>query len=136
MSFKDKIDKILSFNKLNINSVSALEDYLKCGRGAINDYYKKDREPGGKTLRKILSLSDLNVSWWHGGYGEPFIGEVPVIGEPLMNYQEELIRHLKVTNDHLMSLTEDLRKEINDLKNDLQEKRMLMEKLQRELKRQ
>jgi len=135
MSFKDKIDKILSFNKLNINSVSALEDYLKCGRGAINDYYKKDRAPGGKTLRKILSLPDLNVNWWSGGYGDPFEIEAPITSEPSINYQEELIRHLKVANAHLLSLTEDLRKEIIDLKIDLNEKRLLIDKLQSELKR-
>ena len=134
MSFKDKIDKILSFNKLNINSVSALEDYLKCGRGAINDYYKKDREPGGKTLRRILSLPDLNVSWWTGGYGEPFESEIKAVSEPSINYQDDLIRHLKVANDHLMSLTEDLRKDIIELKKDVQEKKLLIEKLRSELK--
>lgn len=72
MTFKEKIDKILRYNELKINSVSALEDYLKAGRGSINDFYKENREPGRKTLKRILSLPGLNKTWWETGTGEVF----------------------------------------------------------------
>lgn len=75
MTFKEKIDKILSTNTLGINSVSALEDFVKAGRGAINDFYKDNREPGRKTLKKIKSLPGLNTEWYDTGKGEVFTGK-------------------------------------------------------------
>jgi len=72
MSFKDKIDKILEVNTLGINSVSALEDKIEAGRGAVNEFYKEDREPGRKTLKKIMSLPGLNIDWYTKGIGPVF----------------------------------------------------------------
>lgn len=72
MTFKEKIDSILKYNSLEINSVSALEDAVTAGRGAINDFYKDNREPGRKTLKKIKSLKGLNTDWYDTGIGLPF----------------------------------------------------------------
>jgi hypothetical protein len=73
MTFKEKIDKILQVNKLGINSVSALEDKVEAGRGAINEFYNENREPGRKTLKKIKSLKGLNEVWYDTGKGEVFM---------------------------------------------------------------
>lgn len=73
MSFKEKIDKILEHNTLGINSVSALEDTVQAGRGAINEFYNENREPGRKTLKKIKSLKGLNEIWYDTGQGAIFI---------------------------------------------------------------
>lgn len=73
MTFKEKIDKILTYNKLGINSVSALEDKIEAGRGAINEFYNENREPGRKTLKKIKSFPGLNENWYDTGKGEIFI---------------------------------------------------------------
>lgn len=72
MKFKEKIDKILKVNTLGINSVSALEDYVGASRSAINEFYNKNRDPGRKTLKKILALPKLNLTWWETGEGDVF----------------------------------------------------------------
>jgi hypothetical protein len=69
MTFKEKIDKILDTKELHINSVTALEDKVQAGRGAINEFYKEDRNPGRKTLKRIKSLPGLNLDWWETGVG-------------------------------------------------------------------
>ena len=73
MTFKAKIDSILNANTLGIMSVSGLEDFLKAGRGAINEFYNKDKEPGRKTLKRILALPGLNMTWWETGKGDVFL---------------------------------------------------------------
>jgi hypothetical protein len=72
MTFKEKIDKILEFNKLEINSVSGLEDFLKASRSSINDFYNSNQEPGRKTLKRIKSLPALNWEWYETGKGDVF----------------------------------------------------------------
>lgn len=73
MTFKEKIDKILETNKLGINSVSAFEDEIKAGRGAVNDFYKEDRDPGRITLKKIKTFPGLNPVWWDTGKGDIYL---------------------------------------------------------------
>lgn len=73
MSFKEKIDKILEANKLGINSISAFEDKIEAGRGAINDFYKENREPGRITLKRIKTFPGLSWEWWETGKGDVFI---------------------------------------------------------------
>lgn len=77
MTFKEKIDRILEANELGINSISAFEDKIEAGRGAINDFYKENREPGRITLKRIKSFPDLNWEWWETGKGEIFLTSVP-----------------------------------------------------------
>lgn len=100
MSFRKKIDSILKDNTLGITSVSSLEDYLKCGRGAIQNFYKRDEYPGNITIRKIKSLDNLNKSWWESGLGSAFEATLSTVGEPeLKSYADELINTLRLTND-------------------------------------
>jgi hypothetical protein len=73
MTFKEKIDKILEIKEFKINSVTALEDKVGSGRGAINDFYNRDEQPGRKTLKRILSLRGLNLEWWKTEKGPVFI---------------------------------------------------------------
>lgn len=91
MTFKEKIDKILSVNTLKIESVSGLEDFVGAGRGAINDFYNQDREPGRKTLKKIKSLPGLNLDWYDTGKGQVFIDNgTPAINSDELAVNEEL----------------------------------------------
>jgi AAA15 family ATPase/GTPase len=73
MTFKEKIDKILETNTLGINSVTGLEDFLTAGRGAINDFYKVNKEPGRKTLKRIKGFPNLNVAWYETGKGDIYL---------------------------------------------------------------
>lgn len=84
MTFKEKIDKILEVNKLKIESVSGLEDFVKSSRSAINDFYNLNREPGRKTLKKIKSLPGLNLEWYDTGKGPVFVEN----GTPAINIDE------------------------------------------------
>lgn len=99
MTFKEKIDKILRVNKLNINSPSGLEQAVKASVGAINKYYAKDEEPGEGTIKKILDLPGLNKEWWETGEGEVFITPVkkPSDNKEKMN-PEEVYRNLVESN--------------------------------------
>jgi hypothetical protein len=73
MSFREKIDKILRVNTLKINSVNGLEKFIEASNGSISKYYQLDEEPGGNTIKKILSLPGLNQEWWDSGKGEVFV---------------------------------------------------------------
>jgi hypothetical protein len=115
MGFKEKIDKILKHNQLGINSVSGLEDFVTAGRGAINDFYNEDREPGRKTLKKIKSLPGLNEDWYENGTGSVFLTSVP--DEPPLNKKDPeeenriLIRNLDrigATNEYLLQRVREL----------------------------
>jgi hypothetical protein len=75
MTFKEKISKIVRFNKLGINSPSGLEGHIKAGVGAITKYLKNDEEPGEDTIKKILDLPGLNKEWWETGNGAVFSDE-------------------------------------------------------------
>jgi hypothetical protein len=95
MTFKDKIDKILSVNQLGINSVSALEDAVKAGRGAINEFYNDNREPGRKTLKKIKSLEGLNEIWYDTGEEPVFHKNGTSVKKPADN-KEKIHSHEEV----------------------------------------
>lgn len=69
MTFKEKISKIVRFNKLGIDSPSGLESYIKAGVGTITKPIKNNEEPGEGTIKKILALPGLNKTWWETGEG-------------------------------------------------------------------
>jgi hypothetical protein len=98
MSFKEKIDKILSDNHLQIDSVTALEDYVEAGRSSINNFYKENKEPGRKTLKKIKSLPGLNLEWYETGKGQVFLKNGTGVKEStdnsIMEDPEEVYRKL------------------------------------------
>lgn len=100
MDFKEKIDNILSFNQIGVNSVSALEDKVGAGRGAINEFYNDNREPGRKTLKKIMTFPGLSVEWYNTGKGPMFINNNTPVHKPSDNNEkqemsaDEVIRHL------------------------------------------
>lgn len=77
MTFKDKIDKIVRVNRLDIHSPSGLEKYIGAGVGAITKYLKNDEEPGEDTIKKILDVPGLNKDWWETGQGPVFIAASP-----------------------------------------------------------
>lgn len=123
MDFKTKIDNLLSSNSLGVNSVSALEDYLNCGRGSINNFYKKNRMPGMITVKKILTFPRLNVTWWDTGQGEPLLSEVNT------DRDGDLMKVIKTTNEHLLDLVREQREMIKILQEELKNCRDRYEKI-------
>lgn len=85
MTFKEKIDKILSVNTLGINSVTALEDEVGASRSSINEFYKQNKNPGRLTEKRIKSFKDLNHVWWETGKGDVFINSATVKDNPETN---------------------------------------------------
>jgi phage repressor protein C with HTH and peptisase S24 domain len=67
MSFRDKIDKILETNSLNINSVNGLEKHVNASTGAIKKYYDKDEDPGQGTIKKIKNALAISDEDWNTG---------------------------------------------------------------------
>lgn len=116
MGFKEKIDKILKHNTLGINSVSGLEDFIEAGRGAVNEFYNDDREPGRKTLKKIKSLPGLNLDWYETGKGDIFITSVPEADdntnkkdpETELRILRQIVIRMGETNDYLLKRLKEL----------------------------
>jgi transcriptional regulator with XRE-family HTH domain len=73
MTFREKIDKILKTNTLQINSVYGLEVYIGASPGAINKYYKKNKEPGAGTIKKILDGVGIDPDWWERSSGDIYV---------------------------------------------------------------
>lgn len=77
MSFREKIDNILKYNKLGINSPYGLEVYVKASPGAISKPLNKGEEPGLGTIKKIREgLPGLNQGWWDTGKGDVFVSNI------------------------------------------------------------
>lgn len=113
MTFKEKIDKILETNTLKINSVSRLEDEIGAGRGAINDFYNENREPGRITIKKIKTLKGLNWKWWETGEGEAFksaVGDGLTSQDPSLegsdNSESQTIKDLRTTIKYMEEVIE------------------------------
>jgi len=69
MSFKKKIDKVLDTNTLGINSINGLEKEIGASTGAVNKFYKDDREPGNATVKKIKKKFNIDdISWKTGEF--------------------------------------------------------------------
>ena len=67
MTFKEKIDSLLTLNELGVNSVYALEQLIGASTGAVNKYYNKDTEPGVGTIKKIKKAFGLTDQAWKAG---------------------------------------------------------------------
>lgn len=93
MSFKEKIDKILETNKLGVNSVNGLEQFLKVSMGSISKPYKNNRAPGPMISKKILEELGINKRWWDSGEGDVFQNELDQEKVP-----EEVYRDLIESN--------------------------------------
>jgi hypothetical protein len=116
MGFKEKIDKILKHNTLGINSVSGLEDFIDAGRGAVNEFYNDNREPGRKTLKKIKSLPGLNENWYEIGIGEVFLTSVTA-SQPLNKKDPEEENRILIRNlDRMGEVNEFVLKELKRYK--------------------
>jgi hypothetical protein len=72
MKFSEKIRTVLKANKLDINSPSALEDFIGAGQGAITGA-DQTKGPGLKTQKKIVDKLRINQRWWDTGEGEIFL---------------------------------------------------------------
>lgn len=75
MTFKEKIDKILSINKLKIDSPSGLEQFLGVGVGSILKNYRNNQMPGRKVEKIIKEKLGINSKWWETGEGDIFTAD-------------------------------------------------------------
>lgn len=87
MLFKEKIDNILKFNTLKINTVYGLEKHIGASVGSIRKYYDQNTEPGLRTIKKIWENINVNEAWWETGKGEIFIEKHTQVGEPSLKYE-------------------------------------------------
>lgn len=116
MQFREKIDKILSSNKLGIDSPYGLEVKIGASPGSISKYYKKGTSPGRGTIKKILDGAGVNPEWWESGKGEIFIVKGTSVPESDKKNTDRdeisiLIKNLNrygELNEHLLSRIKDL----------------------------
>lgn len=66
LTFKEKIDKILKYRKLNINKI---ETRLNVD-GTFRKAYNEDREPNEELLEEFLRKFQINRSWWDSPDGD------------------------------------------------------------------
>lgn len=67
MTFKQKIDKILKTNKLGVNTVNGMENFVRVGRGAIKKPYDLNQEAGPKVVKKIKETFGISDEQWESG---------------------------------------------------------------------
>ena len=116
MTFREKIDKLLTANRLKINSVYGLEQFIGASPGSISKYYKVGGEPGKGTIKKILDGLPINRAWWETGKGEVFIEKLTTVPEPAIKQEDpELIRILIKNIDSVNEVNMYLLKRIRDL---------------------
>lgn len=115
MSFREKIDNILKYNKLHINSVYALEAFVKASPGSISKYLNKGEEPGLGTIKKIREgLPGLNQHWWDTGKGDIFVSNVTYeekAGDNTKNLDhsiDEVLQHLMEGNSQYILINKEL----------------------------
>lgn len=115
MSFKKKIDNLLMSNKLNVNSVYALERAVKASTGSINKYYNVDKEPGLGTIKKIKKTFGITDQEWE---------RLDMVTEPT-GYQRRqsedyvpahVLDHYRNTAEHIMSENRNLWDWVNELR--------------------
>lgn len=121
MNFVEKIDKLLKSNTLGISSPSALEDYIKAGRGSITTPYRNKDSPGLRTQKKIIEKLRINPEWWETGKGEIY-QNVKVEAAPQTSFRDEIFEgdyigmHNRVWTQHelTMSMQRELLKTLVD----------------------
>lgn len=125
MTFKEKIDKILSTNTLQIDSVTELEQKIGAGSGSVLKYYKQNQSPGGKTVRKITEVLGISRHWWANG-----IGEIYSITQPLNGVPKEKIAEKSIDEEQLtMELWLQLKGNIEYFKKELDRAWALIDKI-------
>jgi hypothetical protein len=114
MTFKEKIDNILTTNTLGINTISGLEQKLGVGVGTILKSYKKSSNPGLGTVKRIIDGLGIHPEWWHKAKGPIYIDQPMVV-----NHQRtppESVEVLRKNLEDLRKNLEDLRKNLDDLR--------------------
>lgn len=125
MTFKEKINKILSTNTLGIDSITELEQKIGAGSGSVLKYYNQNKAPGGKTVRKITEGLGINRDWWANG-----IGEIYSMTQPLNGTTKEKIVEKYIDEDQLtMELWLQLKGNIEYFKKELDRAWALIDKI-------
>lgn len=75
MTFKEKIDKLLSVSKKKFNSLYDLETKSGLGMGTLRKAYEENREPSNRIIGKFLETLRINTEWWETGNGEIYLGK-------------------------------------------------------------
>lgn len=113
MTFSDKIDKILETNNLRIKNIYQLEQACGAARGAINRYYKENKEPGRATVKRIIEVLNINVEWWDREEG-PMYQEPNEKGDDILNHP--LVISLKAQIKYMEEVIKARDEEITRLK--------------------
>lgn len=87
MIFSEKISKILTYNELNIGSISALEDFCGIGRNTLKKALDENRPPTMRILKRLYDKIGLNPNWWETGKGEIFLEKHTRVGEPALRQE-------------------------------------------------
>lgn len=76
MSFREKIDKILKHNTLDLHVIEDLEAFCDLGAKTIRKNYNLNKEPSPRILVKMKKAIAVNDTWWDTGKGEIFDPEL------------------------------------------------------------
>jgi transcriptional regulator with XRE-family HTH domain len=72
MTFREKLDRILKHNQLDLHVIEDLEDYCDIGSKTLRKNYNDNTEPSRRILVKLLNGLSINTDWWDEGKGEIF----------------------------------------------------------------
>lgn len=72
MTFSEKIDKVLTLNRINLRTIQDLEQIAELGSGTIRKNYNDNREMSQRSTWKLIEKIGINREWWDTGEGEVF----------------------------------------------------------------
>lgn len=72
MRFSEKIDILLRYNKLGLNTIEEIESHCEIGAKTLRKNYNENTEPTRRILVKLLTGLGVNPEWWDSGKGEIF----------------------------------------------------------------
>ena len=118
MTFKEKIDKLLSISGKKFNSVYDLEVQSGVGMGTIRKAYDENREPSKRIIWKFLETLSINPEWWESGIGNIYLENGTGMQKSSDNKEkpaEEIYRWLEDTDYTLVpkAIIDVLRKDID-----------------------
>lgn len=73
MSFKEKIDNLLSISGKKFNSLYELESKSGVGMGTLRKAYDENREPSKRIIWKFLEKLNINPEWWEFQRGDIYL---------------------------------------------------------------
>lgn len=94
MTFKEKIDKLLSISEKKFNSIYDLEVKSGIGMGTIRKAYDENRQPSNRIIWKFLECLNINPEWWETGKGDIYLSNNTHVDKTGDNTKFDSIREM------------------------------------------